>query len=232
MVIGLLGLSAAFFVITNHAGDVVPGTTSAVKTYTRPIKYTILQGDTTSSVASYFSVDARDLVHQTGSYNVGAPLTPGLQLTIDASQLWSHISGSPLSSNEALVESTARRFHVEPALAVAVAWQESRLDQSARSSTGAVGIMQVEPSTSALASRDLNIPIDATRPADNVVAGIFSLHSLLSSYGGDQASTLAAYYEGPGNLARRGYLAGTSEYVARARQLRHALLVANPSLRW
>lgn len=121
-------------------------------------------------------------------------------------------------------------MNIAPSLALAVAWQESRLRQSARSPTGAMGIMQVEPNTVALASNDLRVPLDGRVPADNVRVGLFWLHSLLVSYGNNQASALAAYYEGPGNLARRGYLSGTAEYVARAQQIERALLRANPHL--
>jgi len=136
----------------------------------------------------------------------------------------------PFAANESLVESEARTMGVQPSLALAVAWQESRLQQDARSPTGAVGIMQVEPDTSRQASQDLGRPIDASLAPDNVTAGLFWLRSLLVSYGNDQASTLAAYYEGAGNLARQGYLAGTAEYVDHAQQIRSALLTANPRL--
>ena len=116
------------------------------------------------------------------------------------------MSSDPFGDNESLVVQGARRFGIRPALALAVAWQESRLQQDAVSPTGAVGIMQVEPDTSKLAAKDLGVPIDPTTAADNVTAGLFWLHSLLNSYHNDEASALAAYYEGPGNLARRGYL--------------------------
>jgi len=104
------------------------------------------------------------------------------------------------------------------------------LQQGARSPTGAVGIMQVEPDTSKLASKDLGVPIDPTTATDNVTAGVFWLHALLTSYRNDEASAVAAYYEGPGNLQRRGYLSGTAEYVAHVRQVESALLAANRDL--
>ena len=105
------------------------------------------------------------------------------------------------------------------------------MDQSARSNAGAIGIMQVEPDTARLVSRDLRRPLNAARATDNVLAGTFWLGSLLRSYGGNREMALASYYEGPGNLARHGYLSGTAAYVAHVLQIRAALLAAEPGLR-
>jgi soluble lytic murein transglycosylase-like protein len=154
----------------------------------------------------------------------------GQRVTIHASRLWAHVSEGELAPAETLVVETARRLGVDPALALAVAWQESRLDQSARSVTGAVGIMQVEPDTARIVARDLGTGLDIGSAPNNVTAGVVWLRSLLQSYGGDRSSALAAYYEGPSNLAREGYLAGTYGYVAHALAVRAALLAASPGL--
>lgn len=190
-----------------------------------PYRYTIQAGDTVSSVSSLFAANLTDVASQTG----GAPV-PGTQLTVDAARLWRRMNSDPFGGNRVLVEQGARRVGVLPSLALAVAWQESRLQQDAVSPTDAVGIMQIEPDTSALAARDLGVPIDPTNATDNVRAGLFWLHTLLGTYHQDEASALAAYYEGPGNLERRGYLSGTAEYVAHVRQIQSALLTANPQL--
>jgi hypothetical protein len=194
------------------------------------VEYTAVAGDTPSTIGSLFVADPAEIARQAGMTEVGAALPSGAQLRIDASQLWRYVTSGPRAANEALVESSARRLGLDPALAVAVAWQESRLDQAARSSTGAVGIMQVEPDTGRLAARDLGRSLDITIAEDNVQAGIFWLHALLDTYSGDRSSGLAAYYEGPGNLARLGYLAGTNAYVSHGLQLRAALLAADPRL--
>ncbi|HEX6508709.1 MAG TPA: lytic transglycosylase domain-containing protein [Chloroflexota bacterium] len=202
----------------------VDGTGPAVPA-TAPFRYTIVAGDTVDSVSSLFAASRMDVASQTGG-----TLVPGSQLTLDAAALWRRMTSDPFGGNETLVEQGARRAGIQPSLALAVAWQESRLQQNVRSPAGAVGIMQVEPDTSKLASRDLGVPIDPTIATDNVRAGLFWLRTLLASYNGDEASALAAYNEGPGNLQRRGYLSGTAEYVARAQQIQRALLSANPNL--
>jgi soluble lytic murein transglycosylase-like protein len=199
------------------SGPVVPATA--------PFRYTIVAGDTIASVSSLFAADSGRLLSQTGG-----TLVPGTIVTVDAGNLWRRMNSDSFGKNASLVVQGARRFGILPSLALAVAWQESRLQQDARSPTGAVGIMQVEPDTSKLASQDLGQPIDPTRATDNVTVGVFWLHSLLTSYRNDESSALAAYYEGPGNLERRGYLVGTAEYVAHARQIQSALLTADPGL--
>jgi soluble lytic murein transglycosylase-like protein len=212
--------------IVPRGRDLIPGPGGSAPAGPRFIRYTVVAGDTPPSVASLFAVDPSELARENGMSGVDFVLVPGEQLRVDAARLWARISGGSPATNETLVEVAARRLGLEPALAVAVAWQESRLDQTAHSKTGAIGIMQIEPDTATLAARDLRVSIDARNPADNALAGVFWLHSLLSSYGGDRASALAAYYEGPGNLERRGYLPGTAEYVARALGVRRALLAA------
>jgi soluble lytic murein transglycosylase-like protein len=194
------------------------------------IGYTAVPGDTVGSVASLFASDPRQVARQVGAFSSADPIPSGVQLTVDASRLWAAMSEGSRAAPEALVTETARHMGLEPALALAVAWDESRLDQSARSATGAIGIMQVEPETGSLAARDLARPIDIRLPQDNAVAGVFWLRALLHSYAGDRSAALAAYYEGPGNLARVGYLAGASAYVAHALAVRQALLAADGGL--
>ena len=195
---------------------------------TVPFRYTVVAGDTTASVASVFATDPNVIATSAGSTD--GTLAPGTQITVNAAPLWKRMTGAPFASNEALVEDEARQRDVQPSLALAVSWQESRLQQESRSSTGAIGIMQVEPDTATLASRDLGISLDPSVARDNVIVGLFWLHSLLTSYGDNEASALAAYYEGPGNLERRGYVSGTADYVSRVQQTRRALLTVNPHL--
>lgn len=230
VVVALLGVAAVLALVVPRGRDLISGFDGSGPAGPRFIGYTVVAGDTPASVASLFAIDASELARENDSGEAFSVLAPGEHLRIDAARLWRHISGSGLTTNERFVEAAARRLSVEPALAVAVAWQESRLEQTARSRTGAIGIMQIEPDTASLAGRDLGVLIDARRPADNALAGVFWLHSLLGSYGGDRRAALAAYYEGPGNLARQGYLTGTAEYVAHALAVRRALLAAAPDL--
>jgi soluble lytic murein transglycosylase-like protein len=110
-----------------------------------------------------------------------------------------------------LVTQTALRYGVDPALALAVAQQESGLNQSARSSAGAIGIMQLMPGT----ARDLGVdPYDL---AQNVDGGVRYLRQQLDRFG-DPSLALAAYNAGPGAVQRYGGIPPypeTQNYVAR-----------------
>ena len=87
----------------------------------------------------------------------------------------------------------------------ALAYQESRLDQSVRSKAGAVGVMQLLPSTAA----DPNIGIpDITKLENNIHAGTKYLRFIRDRYFSDPAIdplnqtlfTFAAYNAGPARI--------------------------------
>jgi membrane-bound lytic murein transglycosylase MltF len=99
------------------------------------------------------------------------------------------------------------RYEVDHLLAAAQGYQESRLNQSARSKAGAVGIMQILPSTAG----DHNIAIDNIDKADNNIhAGIKYLSFLRNRYFNDPEigeadqtlMALAAYNLGPARMTQ------------------------------
>jgi len=92
-------------------------------------------------------------------------------------------------------------------LLTALAYQESGLDQKKRSQAGAIGIMQVLPSTAA--DRNINIP-DIHRLENNIHAGTKYLSFLKKRYFSDGSLdelnsdlfTIAAYNAGPARISR------------------------------
>jgi LysM repeat protein len=112
---------------------------------------------------------------------------------------------------------------VDPALVKAVAWQESGWRQSARSSVGAIGVMQVMPGTadyvnSALGHGNLNV----RKTEGNVHLGVAYLRHMLQITG-SRRRALAAYYSGPGNV--KGRLKGYQKaYVRSVLALRNRFL--------
>lgn len=99
-----------------------------------------------------------------------------------------------------LVQPIAARFGLAPALVIGVITEESGGNQGARSITGAIGLMQLEPGT----AQEMGInPYD---PYDNVVGGCTYLHEMLGYFGGNLAFALSAYNAGPG--AVQSYQAG------------------------
>src|SRR5579863_7692963 len=129
---------------------------------------------------------------------------------------FSGVVSSPLDI-DAAIEQAAARHNVDPNLVRAVVKVESNFNPNAVSRKGAMGLMQLMPST----ARQLNVknPFD---PEQNVDAGVRHLKQLLESYGGDIKLTLAAYNAGAGAVARSSCMpryAETQNYVRRITNL-------------
>jgi peptidoglycan lytic transglycosylase len=129
----------------------------------------------------------------------------------------------------ALVRERARVEGIDPALLAAVIYQESKFHAGARSRSGAIGLMQLTPSTAkgiALRTGGTAFEVsDLTNPAINIRYGSWYLHDLYEKYG-SLALALAAYNAGQGNVDRwRAAGLGiqypeTRAYVARVERLR------------
>ena len=108
---------------------------------------------------------------------------------------------------------TARAWSVDPALVQAIIANESGFDPSARSRTGAMGLMQLEPGTAT--SLGVGNPYD---PEQNIWAGTRYVRGLLERYHGDMRLAVAAYNAGPGAVDTFGGVppyAETQSYVER-----------------
>jgi soluble lytic murein transglycosylase-like protein len=121
---------------------------------------------------------------------------------------------------EAAIDDAAARHHVDPSLVRSVVKVESNFNPNAVSRKGAMGLMQLMPST----ARSLNVanPFD---PAQNVEAGVRHLRRLLDSYGGNVRLSLAAYNAGSGAVARSAgvpHFRETQDYVRRITNLYQA----------
>jgi soluble lytic murein transglycosylase len=130
---------------------------------------------------------------------------------------------------EAIVTGHARNYRLEPPLLAAVIYQESKFDADARSSSGAIGLMQLLPDTAkGIATRTGGtafIVDDLYEPELNVRYGAWYLRHLLDKYG-DEATALAAYNAGQTNVdrwRREGsgiQFAETRHYVQRVQELK------------
>jgi membrane-bound lytic murein transglycosylase MltF len=105
---------------------------------------------------------------------------------------------------EALFKEYGSRYDLDYLLMMAQGYQESRLDQDAKSSVGAVGVMQVMPAT----GKSLRVG-DIHQIDPNIHAGVKYIRSLIDTYfSGDSLDALnrtlfafAAYNAGPGRIA-------------------------------
>ena len=87
---------------------------------------------------------------------------------------------------------------LSPELIEAVAWAESRFNQSARSPAGAIGVMQLMPGTAAA------LGVDAADTSQNLHGGAAYLRQMLDEFDGDVVLALAAYNAGPAAVRRYG----------------------------
>jgi soluble lytic murein transglycosylase-like protein len=121
----------------------------------------------------------------------------------------------------------AARHNVDPNLVRAVVKVESNFNSNAVSRKGAMGLMQLMPSTAR--SLKVNNPFD---PDQNVDAGVRHLKQLLENYGGNVDLTLAAYNAGSGAVARSAgipHFAETQNYVRRITNLYYGGFDLSPS---
>ncbi|HWF26173.1 MAG TPA: LysM peptidoglycan-binding domain-containing protein [Solirubrobacteraceae bacterium] len=119
------------------------------------------------------------------------------------------------------VGSIASTQGVSPSLAAAIGWQESGFNNDVVSSTGAAGVMQIEPGTWAWIQS--NLASESLAPAsahDNVLGGVLLLHQLLADTGGDPALAAAGYYQGLASVQQNGMYPSTQSYVNNVLALR------------
>ena len=125
------------------------------------------------------------------------------------------------------VARAALRHGVDPQLALAVSWQESGWQMDRRSDAGAIGAMQVLPSTGAWMSLYAGHRLHLHRLADNAVAGVELLRILDEETGSDR-HLVGAYYQGLGAVRSDGLYRDTKDYVANVLAIRSRLEAGRP----
>ncbi len=113
---------------------------------------------------------------------------------------------------QAQISSTAISQGVDPALALAVANQESGFNPLAVSPKGAAGVFQLMPATAA--SLGVSDSFDVTQ---NINGGVSLLAQLNQQFAGNVPLVLAAYNAGPGAVNQAGGIPPypeTQNYVA------------------
>jgi LysM repeat protein len=118
-----------------------------------------------------------------------------------------------------IIVAKARANGVDPALALAVSYQESGWNMHAVSVANAVGAMQVIPATSDWISGVVGRRLDPTSPSDNATTGVVLL-KILTRAASSERQAVAAYYQGLRSVRANGMFADTRHYVANVMALK------------
>lgn len=206
----------------------------AARTASTTVRHRVVEGDSLYGLAARYHADWRQIARLNH-------LPPSLvvqlgQVLVIPARAAGSASGGPASGGSApaaapagsgisraamrdLIARTARAYGVDPALALAVAYQESGCNQRMVSATGAIGAMQVMPSTGTFVGRYVvGRPLDLRSPRDNAVAGVALLKTLLRVV--SPKTAVAAYYQGLASVRSRGMYADTEQYVRNVMALR------------
>lgn len=112
-----------------------------------------------------------------------------------------------------MISATAKRYGVDPRLALAIGWQESNHRQSAVSVCDALGVMQVMPSTGTWAGQLAGRNLDLLDAQDNITAGVVTLR-FLTQHAANSDEAIGAYYQGLGAVRAHGFYPDTRRYVS------------------
>lgn len=102
------------------------------------------------------------------------------------------------------IEANATEYGIDPSWVYGVVRQESAFVADARSQAGALGLMQLMPSTGRLTGRKLNMPIRNNRALlnieNNLRLGVSYLKEVLGRNNGNQVLATASYNAGPNRV--------------------------------
>jgi len=185
----------------------------------------VRNGDTLSSIAARYATTVSALVSVNKIANPNLVFA-GARLVLAGTALppgWG--PGGPLPASllahpdrlalRSAFLSAATASDVAPSLLEALCWWESGWRPNTTSSTGAIGVCQLEPSTVNYARTALlrNATLDPRVASDNIAMAGAYLHDLTVRDGGNVRLAVAAYYQGLSSVQGRGQLASTQNYV-------------------
>ncbi len=141
------------------------------------------------------------------AYLFGAELAASMKHYYDAINIAKSATNEGMfltAQSYPLITDQLQGINVEWALVHALIRQESVFDFEARSSAGALGLMQLLPTTAAETARKLGIAHQqswlTTKPSHNIRLGTAFLQRLLDKYDGAYPLAIAAYNAGPGRV--------------------------------
>lgn len=179
--------------------------------------YVVRAGDTLTAIASRYGMTVARLAHlnrldPSRWLLVGARIrVPGVRRT--------PVRTMSIARVRILLDHWARRYGVNRHLVRGLAWLESGYNNRLVSSTGARGIMQVEPYTWRFVEAMLIGHRVGHGPSGNIHVGVAYLRHLLRDFHGNTRLALGAWYEGERAVRTRGLYRETRRFVADALSL-------------
>jgi soluble lytic murein transglycosylase-like protein len=204
------------------------GQASTTKRAAAAQTYVVMRGDTLSSIASRYGTTVSALANANNIRNrnlvvIGKRLTiPGAQ-SASTSSSSAHPRGVLPAKLQAHPERVAMRplfqkwaahYGVAPDLLQAIAWIESGWQTSVVSSTGAIGVGQLQPATVEFTRSLIGIQLDPNSANDNIRMSARFLRYLLDRTGNNVSVTMAAYYQGLRSISTGPAWPETLLYVA------------------
>ncbi|MGH7999952.1 MAG: transglycosylase SLT domain-containing protein [Brasilonema sp.] len=103
------------------------------------------------------------------------------------------------------IEKWSQKRQINPLLVTALMRQESHFEPKVHSTAGAVGLMQVLPSTAKWIAPQIQLDskkINLEDPNDNIMFGTWYLDHTHQQYGNNSLLAIASYNAGPGNVSK------------------------------
>jgi N-acetylmuramoyl-L-alanine amidase len=147
-----------------------------------------------------------------------APAAPAVQAPAPAPAATAPSTSGTESVAEikSMITATARSMGVDPALALAIGEQESSFRQNVTSHAGAVGTMQVMPTSGTWASELVGRQLNLRNTQDNITAGVAILRQLVKTSPSLDIA-IASYYQGQYSVMNRGMYDDTKTYVSQVK---------------
>lgn len=99
------------------------------------------------------------------------------------------------------ISSACKKFEVDEAIVYSIINIESHFDKTALSNKGAVGLMQILPSTADGLAKELSLQeFDLKNPQDNILLGTYYIKLLCKRFE-NLKTALCAYNAGPSNVS-------------------------------
>ena len=163
-------------------------------------------------VSASFIRTGQQLVIPSGVGSATAPSTAPTSTTGMSPDMAAKVAARGAARD--LLLAAAGEFAVPAPFVLAVAWHESGWQPGVVSSAGAVGLMQLMPSTADwVAGSMLREAPAISDPRWNARAGVRLLAFYLARYQGDKTKVLAAYLQGMTSFDQMGVLVGSQPYI-------------------